>query len=198
MEKIINEFTDENKQDAYLLHAFSIKDKIRRFIWQIVWLVICRLTPPPFHVWRIFVLRLFGAKIGINCAVYPDCKIWAPWLLEMEDVATIGPRVEIYNPGGIFIGHHAILSQGAYLCGATHDYNTIEFAYIKKRIVIMPYVWICARAIVLPGVICNVGSVLAAGSITSKDLGEWQVYGGNPAKKITERNDFLNDQNTIL
>ena len=132
-------------------------------------------------------MKLFGADIGKQSFIYPTCKIWAPWLLVTENVVTIGPGVEIYNPGRLYIGHHAVLSQGAYICGATHDYNEFAFTYIKKEIIIDPYVWICARAIVLPGVNCKEGSVLGAGAVTSKNMEPWTVYAGNPAKAIKQR-----------
>ncbi len=177
--------------DPYKRPSFSISEKIGRFVWQIAWLFLCRWTPKPFHTWRCFVLKLFGAKIGKSNFVYPNCKIWAPWLLETEDVVTIGPGVEIYNPGGVFLGDHSILSQDAYLCGATHDFNTIDFTYVKKKIVLERYVWICAKAVVLPGVHCGEGSVLGAGSITSKNLMQWSVYAGNPARYVKERRNFL-------
>lgn len=135
----------------------------------------------------MFVLRLFGAKIGKANFIYPNAIVWAPWLLETEDVVTIGPNTEIYNPGGVYLGHHTIVSQDAYLCGATHDYNSIEFTYLAKRIETKPYAWICARAIVLPGVICGEGAVLGAGAVTSKDLEPWTVYAGNPAVKVKYR-----------
>jgi len=156
------------------------------------WLLFCSWTPSPLHGWRVFILRMFGAKIGGSNFIYPSCKIWAPWLLETDDVATIGPGVEIYNPGGIYIGHHAVLSQDAYLCGATHDYNSPDFSYLQRKIIIEPYTWICAKAIVLPGVRCGEGSVLAAGSVTSKNLEPWMVYAGNPAQFVKKRKNFLN------
>lgn len=177
--------------DAYVRPVFSLGNKARRFLWNLVWLLCCRWTPAPLHQWRIFILKLFGAKIGAQNFIYPDCKIWAPWLLTTEDVVTIGRGVEIYNPGGVYLGHHSILSQNAYLCGATHDYNSIDFTYLMKAIVLEPYVWICAKAIVLPGVRCKEGSVLGAASLTSRDLEAWTVYGGNPAKALKARTKFL-------
>lgn len=180
--------------DFYLRPQFSFNNKLKRFIWNIIWLVFCRWTPNPLHPWRILILRLFGAKLGKQNFVYPSCKIWAPWLLETEDIVTIGPGVEIYNPGGVRLGHHSILSQDAFLCGATHNYNSIEFTYIKRRIVIEPYVWICAKAIVLPGVHCEEGSVLGAASVTSRNLEPWTVYAGNPAITIKKRHNFSKSQ----
>lgn len=182
---------DKNSEDAYKHPQFSLKNKILRFGFQITWFMLCRYSPTPFHKWRCFILRLFGAKIGKDNFIYANCIIWAPWLLQTEDVVTIGPEVEIYNPGGCLLKSHSILSQQAYLCGATHDYNTQDFTYIMKKIEIGAYSWICAKAIVLPGVTCFEGSVLGASSITSKNLEAWTVYSGNPAQKIKARNNFI-------
>lgn len=178
---------DSNNEDAYQKPQFSIKNKLKRLFWKFTWLIFCRYSPVILHSWRCAVLKGFGAKIGKSNFIYPNIRIWAPWLLETEDVATIGPGVEIYNPGGVFIGDHAILSQDSYICGATHDYDTIDFTYIAKKVSIESYAWICARAIVLPGVTCHEGSVLGAGGIATKDLEAWSLYSGNPAKKIKER-----------
>lgn len=180
-----------NQEDAYKKPQFSVKNKLKRLLWNLTWFLLCRFSPVPFHSWRCFILKLFGAKLGRSNFIYPNIKIWAPWLLETDDVATIGPRVEIYNPGGVFIGDHVILSQDAYICGATHDYNTKDFTYISKKITINQYAWICAKAVVLPGVVCHEGSVLGAGSIASKHLEPWSVYSGNPAIKVKERNKFI-------
>ena len=186
---------NSNNSDAYLKPSFPFADRLRRFLWGVSWLLLCRWTPNPMHAWRALVLRLFGARLGKNNHIYPTCKIWAPWYLQTEDVVTIGPGAEIYNPGGIRMGHHAIVSQHAYICGATHDYNVAEFTYIKKEIVLDAYAWICAKAIVLPGVHCKTGSVLGAASVTSRDMEPWTVYAGNPAKAVKTRNNFLQSVN---
>lgn len=179
-----------NSPDPYLRPQFSVQNKVRRVVWSIAWVLLCRWTPKPMHAWRIWVLRRFGARIGAKSFVYPSCKVWAPWLLETEEVITIGPDVEVYNPGGVFLGHHSILSQGAFLCGATHDYNSAAFTYLSRAIVLEPYAWVCARAVVLPGVHCREGSVLGAAALTSRDLEPWTVYAGNPAKPVKERHNF--------
>jgi putative colanic acid biosynthesis acetyltransferase WcaF len=184
-------------KDPYLKTAFSFSNKIKRFFWVICWNLFCRWTPVPFHAWRVLFVKLFGGKIGRENYIYPSCKIWAPWLLETEYLVTLGPGVEIYNPGGLSIGHHSILSQDAFICGATHDYNTIEFTYLKKKITIESYVWICAKATVLPGVHCFEGSVLGATSITSKNLEAWSVYSGNPSRFVKKRHNFLDNHQIV-
>lgn len=175
----------------YVDPVFSVSNKVQRLFWQIIWALCCSWVPNPFFFWRAFIIRLFGGKIGKDVRIYPSCKIWAPWLLKMDDNSCLGPGVEVYNPGGCSIGKFAIISQNSYLCGATHDFNSPDFTYLKTEIIIEAYVWICSRSIVLPGVRCAEGSVLGAGAIASKNLMPWSVYAGNPAKLIKSRNNFL-------
>ena len=181
---------DSRSEDPLKRRSFTVRDQIRRLVWNVFCALFFRPSPTRMHGYRCGLLRLFGANIGRSNYIYPSAKIWAPWLLETADVVTLGPACEVYNPGGIQLGHHTIISQGAYLCGATHDYNSFTFDYIKKPITTEAYVWICARAIVLPGVHCDVGSVLGAGSVATRSLEPWGVYAGNPAKKVKDRNQF--------
>ncbi len=176
--------------DPLLRPIYSRKARAKRLIWVCIWMIFFRWTPPPFHNWRCALLRLFGARLGAINFVYPTARIWAPWLLETGDLVTIGRGAEIYNPGGASLGHRTIISQDAYLCGATHDYQSSEFTYITKPIRTEPQVWICARAIVLPGVHCGEGSVLGAGAVASRNLDEWTVYAGNPAVPVRQRTRF--------
>jgi putative colanic acid biosynthesis acetyltransferase WcaF len=53
--------------------------------------------------------------------------------------------------------------------------------------VLEPYAWVCARAIVLPGVTVGRAAVLGAGAVAGKNLEPRGVYAGNPAKKVGER-----------
>lgn len=175
----------------YINSVFSFENKVKRVMWQFAWTLCCSWVPNPFFTWRSSIVRLFGGKIGKHVHIYPTSRIWAPWLLEMDDYSCLGPGVEVYNPGKCSIGLHAIISQDAYLCGATHDFNSPDFSYLIKEIKIDSYVWICAKAIVLPGVWCFEGAVLGAGSIATKNLEEWSVYGGNPAKLLKSRTKFL-------
>ncbi|MGD0812852.1 MAG: putative colanic acid biosynthesis acetyltransferase [Verrucomicrobiota bacterium] len=174
-------------EDPLLRPVYGWQHRSKRLVWVLAYMFLFRPTPPPMHHWRCFLLRLFGAKLGAINFIYPSARIWAPWLLETGDLVTIGRGAEIYNPGGVSLGHRTIVSQDAYLCGATHDYQSSDFTYITKPIRTEPQVWICARAMVLPGVNCKEGSVLGAGAVASRDLQEWTVYAGNPAAAVRQR-----------
>lgn len=170
--------------------VYSFTNKAKRLVWYCVQATLFRFSPILFHGFRSALLRMFGAKIGKSNFIYPTAKIWAPWMLETEDVVTLGSGVEVYNPGGVYLGHHTVVSQNAYLCCATHDYNTFTFDTVIKPIKTGPYTWICSRAIVLPGVEFGTGSVLGAGGVASRSLDDWSVHAGNPAKHVTNRKPF--------
>lgn len=174
--------------DAYIQAAFSRGDRARRLLWNITAFLLMRLSPRPAHSWRAFLLRLFGATLGEHCHVYPGARIWAPWNLHCEDHVAIADGVEVYNPAPMLLKSHAIVSQNAYLCGATHDYNDPRFQLQAYRMTLGAHCWICARACVLPGVEVGEGAVLGLGSVAVRDLEPWTVYAGNPAERVRERN----------
>lgn len=173
--------------DPTLRPQTSLRSRAGRFCWGVCRALLYRTSPRPCHAWRAMLLRAFGAKLGAGCHFYPGSKVWAPWNLRCEDRVTAGDGAEIYNPSPIFFGSHAIVSQGAYVCGATHLYNEPEFRMVSFPMRIGAYAWICARAIVAPGVNVGEGAVLGLGSVATKDLEPFGVYAGSPAKKVKER-----------
>src|SRR5882757_3176317 len=173
--------------DPYLRPAFSLGNRLRRLAWNICWLLLYRVSPRPFHAWRSALLRLFGATMGPDCHFYPGSRVWAPWNLICANQVTAADGAEIYNPAPIELGSHAILSQGAYLCGATHDYDDPAFPLIAFRMTLGPYAWVCARASVAPGVSLAEGAVLGLGSVATRNLEAWTVYAGAPAVKVKDR-----------
>ena len=182
--------SSEKHSDAYTRPSFSVGNRARRLVWKICWLLLYRPSPRPLHGWRSFLLRLFGATMGADCHFYPGSRIWAPWNLICANQVTAGDGVEIYNPAPVTLGSHAILSQEAYLCGATHDYDDPAFPLIAYATTIGAYAWVCARASVAPGVNIGEGAVLGLGSVATRNLDPWTVYAGVPAVKVKERRQF--------
>ena len=177
----------ETASDPYLRPAFSTRNRVRRIIWNLCRILLYRTSPRPFHSWRSFLLRSFGATMGSNCHFYPNSKVWAPWNLICADQVTAADGAEIYNPAPITFGSHAILSQDAYICGATHNYDDAAFPLLAYAMEFGPYAWICARASVAPGVNVGEGAVLGLGSVATKDLAPWTIYAGAPAARVKER-----------
>lgn len=174
-------------EDPYLRPAFSRGDRLRRLLWQVCWLLLYRLSPRPMHGWRSALLRMFGARMGPNCHFYPGSRIWAPWNLVCADQVTAADGAELYNPAPMHFGSHAIVSQGAFLCGATHDYDDPAFPLVAYTMRFGAYSWVCARASVAPGVSVGDGAVLGLASVATRDLEPWTVYAGAPARAVRER-----------
>ncbi len=177
----------ETAADPYLRPAFSLQDRLRRLVWNVCWLLLYRSSPRPFHAWRSLLLRLFGATMGANCHFYPGSKVYSPWNLYCADQVTAGDGVEIYNPAPLRMGSHAIVSQGAYVCGATHDFDNPAFPLLTYAMEIGAYAWVCARACVAPGVNVGEGAVLGLASVATRNLEPWTIYAGSPAVRIKER-----------
>ena len=177
----------EHGHDPYTRPAFSRANRARRALWNLVWLLLYRPSPRPLHAWRAALLRLFGATLGPDCHFYPASRVWAPWNLNCADHVAAADGVEIYNPSPLELASHVILSQNAYLCGATHDYNDPAFPLLAYRMTLAPFAWICARAIVAPGVNVGEGAVLGIGAVATRDLEPWTVYTGNPAQPLKQR-----------
>jgi len=168
----------------------SVRNRAGRLLWGFCSLLVFRYVPRPLHAWRAGVLRLFGARIGARVHIYGGARIWAPWNLVCDDDAAIADGAVIYNPALIHLQHHAIVSQDAYLCGATHEYENPSFPMISAPIYIGPYAWICARAIVSCGVTVGEGAILGLGSVATRDLEPWSIYGGVPARLLKKRQPF--------
>lgn len=170
-----------NNKQGFVGPTFTISNRLKRAVWQFLWLIAARWTPPPLHRWRIFLLRLFGAQVSWKAYIYPNVEIWAPWNLCVEDYGTLARGVVCYNIAPVKIETRAVVSQGAYLCTGTHDYRDSAFPLIAKPINIGVRAWVCANAFVGPGVTISEGAILAAAGVAFRNLEAWTIYVGNPA-----------------
>ncbi len=168
----------------------SLKVKLVRVLWGVVWLLLFRFTPSHswmFNAWRSFLLRCFGAKIGRYAAIFPSVRVWLPWNLEIGDRVALSSGVNCYAVDKIIIGNNAIISCDVFLDCASHDVSSPIMELTYAPITIGANSWIAAHAIVLPGRNIGEGAVVAAGAVVAKDVEPWTVVGGNPAKFIKKR-----------
>ncbi|HZF29341.1 MAG TPA: putative colanic acid biosynthesis acetyltransferase [Gammaproteobacteria bacterium] len=179
--------TFDTATDPYLRPNTTFGSRLGRGLWLAVYVTLFRWSPRPLHGWRAFLLRAFGATIGPNAKIYPRARIWAPWNLECEDVVAIADDAIVYNPARVRLCSHSILSEQAYLCGASHDYTDRAFPTISAPITIGRYAWVCARASVQMGVTVHEGAILGLGAIATSDLEPWSIYAGIPARRVKAR-----------
>ena len=167
---------------------FSRRNQFLRLIWQISWFLLARPFPRSLgNSWKLFLLRIFGAKIHPTAVVYSTARIYMPWKLHMQEYSCIAPHVNCYNVDDIFIGSHSTISQYSFLCTASHDISDSRNRLIHQPIIIENQAWLGACCFIGMGVTIGEGSVVGAKSYVYKNIAAWTVVSGNPAKFLKKR-----------
>ena len=175
------------------LNTFKLPKNFRgknAFIVQLWWIIqgtFFRMSPQFMYGFRIFLLRLFGAKIGKNVIIRPTVKITYPWKVSVGNFSWIGDDVVLYSLGEIEIGNNVVISQKSYLCTGSHDYTKSDFPIYAKKITIEDECWLATDVFVSPGITVKTKTVVGARSSVYNDLPENKICIGNPAKIIKER-----------
>lgn len=161
--------------------------RLKQSIWYLVNAIFINSYCLPVSACKIFILRVFGAKIGKGVVIKPKVNIKYPWRLKVGNYSWIGEKVWIDNLDEVIIGRNVCLSQGSMLLCGNHDYRKETFDLITGKIELEDGVWVGANSVVCPGITCRSHSVLSVGSVATKNLEEFSIYQGNPAVKIRER-----------
>lgn len=169
-------------------NALSRKHQVIRMLWSVVWGLLARPLPRSVGSgWKRWLLRLFGAKIASTAIVYSSTKVYYPANLVMDDYSCLASDVDCYNVALIHIGANTTVSQGAYLCTASHDITDPLNHLITAPIVIEDQAWVGAKAFIGMGVTVGQGAVVGATASVYKNVEPWTVVGGNPAKFLKKR-----------
>lgn len=166
---------------------WSFREALVTRVWHLAWIFLYCWTPKRLNCWRLFLLRIFGAKIDGRPFVYSTAQIYAPFLLTLSEGATLGPYSEVYNLGPVFLGERVTVSQQTLICNGTHDLADPVLPLLIGEVVIGDDVFIGARAFVMPGVKIGEGAVVGACAVVTKDVEPWTVVAGNPACFIKKR-----------
>jgi len=141
----------------------------------------------PGTIWRTFLLRLFGAKIGKGIRIKPRLHVTSPWMLRVGNHCWLGEDLWIDNLIEVSIGDHVCLSQGAYLCTGNHDYRRTSFDLRLGVIEVHSHAWIAAQSVLAPGVTVGTGAIVSLGSVVLNDVLPNSIVRGNPADLVGPR-----------
>lgn len=187
---------------SFLKKNKSIKNLVHRLIYP-------QNDPRP-RWWIRNIINPFTSKVGKGVIVrsytrldiIPFNKFSVGNNSIIEDFATINNNlgdVEIGEStiiglgntiiGPVKIGSQIMFAQNVILSGLNHSYQDISTASRNQpcttaKITIEDEVWIGANAVITAGVTIGKHSVVAAGSVVTKDVPAYSVVGGNPAKVI--------------
>jgi len=173
-------------QETANTSPWSFRARVAMLLWEVCWTFLCGWTPKPFNAWRLFWLRLFGAKIDGTPFVHQRARIQIPWNLTLCDRSCLGDRANLYTLGEIEIGPRAIIAQEAYLCTGTHDLTVTHVPLQVARITVGADVFVGARAFVLPGISLGDGAIIGACAVVTRNVPARTLVAGNPARMIRE------------
>lgn len=126
-------------------------------------------------------------RIGSNVSIGRYVNIsteFADSALIIEDGSQLNKHSELDFSGGVYIGRNVVISEGCQIMSHDHGLDPHSKPE-KKEKRIENNVWIGASAIILPQA-QNIGadSIIAAGSVVTKDVPKGVIVAGNPAKII--------------
>lgn len=145
----------------------------------------------PSHAIRNLFLRVTGCKIGAKSIIHGGVKFFHFGKLFIGTNTTINFGCYLDNRRSIKIGNNVMIAHNTKIYTLGHD---IDDPYLSKKgaaVKIDDYVCIFSNVLIMPGVTINKGAVIMAGSVVTKDVPQYNVVGGNPAKFIRMRSDKL-------
>lgn len=141
----------------------------------------------PFHAFRKLMYSLAGIKMGKGSVIHMWANFFDPSGITIGKDTIIGDHAFLDGRAPLVIGDHVDIASSVMIYNSEHDLESIDFKARTDGVEIGDYVFIGPRAIILPGVKIGKGSVVAAGAVVTKDIPEFTIVGGVPAKEIGER-----------
>ncbi|MBP5973266.1 acyltransferase [Brasilonema sp. CT11] len=98
--------------------------------------------------------------------------------------------IGVFQP--ITIGEDVLIGAYSYIISGNHCYERRDIpigaqGFVGAPIVIEDGAWLGTHVVVLPGVTIGKGAIVAAGSVVTKSIPAYEVWGGVPAKFIKNR-----------
>ncbi|WP_010529502.1 DapH/DapD/GlmU-related protein [Lentibacillus jeotgali] len=127
-----------------------------------------------------------------------DFSLFLPFTTDFGKNIKIGKNVFInsgcrfQDQGQIIIGDQSLIGHNVVLATINHDYHPLNRGTMHlKPIVLKERTWIGSNTTILPGVTVGENSVVAAGSVVTKDVEPNTIVGGNPARFIANLEDKI-------
>lgn len=147
---------------------------------------------------RVHCVRHIFAKCGKIRTINRKVDFHKGTYIEMGDESGIGAHCDI--PEDLIIGKHVMISRNVFILNRNHKFDRIDIPindqgfYDSKQTIIEDDVWIGLRSILTPGRRVRKGTIVAMGSVLTKDFPEYSIVGGNPSKLIKSRLENKEDQ----
>lgn len=104
-----------------------------------------------------------------------------------------GIGINAFLSGRVIIGNNVMMGPDVVILTQNHKFDRLDIPMLEQGfkdeqpVTICDDVWIGVRTIILPGVTVGKGAIIAAGAVVTKDVPEYAIVGGNPARVIKMR-----------
>ncbi len=179
-----------------MMNVFKSNSGLVRFCHRIILEFVINSVCPHIQFWTLRrpLLRLSKMKIGKGSFIMRKCYFMSANFVTIGEHSHINRGCLIDARGKITIGNNVSISHNVNIVTGSHDAQSPDFIGVFKPIVIKDYAWLGVGCTILQGVTIGRGAVVAAGAVVTKDVGDYEIVGGTPAKKIGQRNSDLNYQ----
>jgi len=130
--------------------------------------------------------RALGARIDETALIGPGVRMRNPDRVSVGAGTKLGGRMSIEGWGEVTIGRH-VLMNNSDLFTSQHYIDDPGLKGERRFISIGDYAWLPHKIIILPGVRIGSHAVVGTGSVVSRDVPEYAVAVGNPARVVKER-----------
>jgi maltose O-acetyltransferase len=152
------------------------------------WLYVLRLVGYiPSHLIRKFFYNLSGMDLPLDSTIHLGANFFKPSGIKIGHDSIVGSRCFLDGRAPLTIGNHSSLASEVMIYNDEHNIHSDTYDNSYGPVTIGDYVFIGPRAIILPNVTIGDGAVIAAGAVVTKDVPAFEVWGGVPAKKISDR-----------
>lgn len=129
---------------------------------------------------------------GSNVSILPGCYFKYPEKISVGDNVSFQPMCFIGAAGGVQIGNNVSMAHGSTILSTTHTFEQIDvpIKYQPMRLaetIIADDVWVGCGVTILAGIRVGTGCVIGANSTVTKDIDDYMVVAGSPAKVIKGR-----------
>jgi maltose O-acetyltransferase len=141
----------------------------------------------PIYFLRWIIYRLAGVKIGSGSHIHMGAQFFFPAGVEIGRGSIIGQNAFLDGRESLIIGNYVDIASDVMIYNSEHDINSEDFSAHSEPVEIGDYTFIGPRAVILPGVKIGRGAIVAAGAVVTKNVAEFKIVGGVPAKEVGER-----------
>lgn len=156
-----------------------------------LWFSFLLFLPDEFSKYRVGYYNKKGCKIHKSVTISPNVRIKGK--VEIGKGSSIAQNCSIAGENkGVFIGENVMIAPNVIIVAFNHGFDNLEVPMVNQNnneaaIIIEDNVWIASNCTISMGIKIGKGSIIGANSFVNKNVPEYSIVGGVPAKLIKTR-----------